>query len=295
MKKILSTALLCGSIIFGDVNPKTTDEFLRDSCTTTTTIADFPEGKKLERILTDNSIKSPKNFSIEMHVPEFLNNYDREDKKELMKKYSLMWNYEVGVTYWVIENMMQVSESSQKKIKHFGFEEYLNQNLLDKIDGINYAFELAIEKKEISPNKINILSLKSQKKIKDAGDKNPAPIIGINPINYLSDKCVNAKGEILEVKVKDNLLLINSDGKFLNYKDLVKNSHTKEEYKRFLENVIKTNRNYFNSIEKSVELTLGTCWAKPFVNSGVKEETKNADDYVIKLCNFLMNDIYDDE
>ncbi len=251
------------------------------------------KSNNLEKTLTDWSVNPAKNFTVKDNFPKILKKYKGKDKDELMKKYQIIWNYDFDAVYWVIEKMRKISEDSQDKLEHYGMQNYLEKNISDKMFILDYALELYIKKREPKMRKINELALKSQKALQILAEENPAPIININPVNYLSDECIKTRGGIILSKVKDNLRLFNSSEQFDNYKDLIKNTYTSEQYREFLREVIKTNKSYFEAINKSrKELPFIKKWTYPFVKSEINGETENAYKIVVELCNILYKETY---
>jgi len=275
-KKLLTTIILLGTSLLPSISTakKKPEQVLRDSITAQISSSynfntTYNSNYNLERILTDYSIKPSRDFKINKKIPTILKNYNQENKEELLRKYSLIWNYELATTYWVIENMRKVSENSQQKIKHFGFQNYLEENSLDKITSLDYATELYIKNQEPDLKKIQELAPSLQKVKQTSGDKNPAPFINCNPINYESKKCIETKEKWLENAIANDLKLLNSKGEFSNYKDLIKNAYPAKQYQQYLEEVKEVNNAYFTAIRKSVELPILNLWAYPFVSMGI--------------------------
>jgi len=292
LKKQVLTGVLCASTILSTFNTFAKGDSVRleQGIKSIATVTLQDEG--LERILNDDSSEISKTFTLKKDFPDILREYEGEDKQELIEKYQLIWDYAVYNTYWVIKNMYEISKDSQEKIKHFGFEQYFKENLVDKVIALDYALQLCIENKEPNEEEIYELAKKSQTGKQVSGDKNPAPIININPIKYDSIRCIRARQKCIEINVSNDLMMLKSDVEFSTYEDLVRNNYSEEQYLQYLSDIINLNDLYLNAVRKSVDIPFSKIWAVPFVKSSVKKETLNASDYIVKLCVYLTNSIF---
>ncbi|MBU3906806.1 MAG: hypothetical protein KKA64_00990 [Nanoarchaeota archaeon] len=254
---------------------------------------DIQRGSSLEKKLIDYSVNPSKEFLLNKHIPEILNNYKGRDKQELLEKYSIMWDYGIDTTYWVIEDMRGKSGDSQRKIEHFGFKKYLEDNLIDKITSLDYSLELYIQGQKPDTEKLREFATILQKIKQTSADKSPIPILRSNPVDYMSKECINTKTHWLDVAVENDLKMLNSKDKFSNYKDLIQNVYSSEQYQKYLKEVIEVNNSHFNAIKKSIHVPFLKIWARPFVSKGVSKETKNASESLNKLCVYLINNAFE--
>jgi len=310
-RKSISIILLCGIPFYANPRNLSKDNLITSTKITSQTLQSYDgvysariledaifhsikqvSGDCLEKKLIDGSSAPAKEFTLRLQAPEVLLEYSGEDKDELIRKYHLMANYAIGITYWVIDGMRKVSKDSQEKIELYGFEKYLESNLFDKIVSLDYAIELHIDREEINKKKLKELAKKTQRQKQILADRNIDNLIGMNPINYESSKNIRARTLWLENSVINDLRILGSSSEFFTYSDLVKSCYTLEQYKQYLANVIVTNDNCFKAIENSIELPLKKIITFPFVKHFVSKETSNADEYVVRLCRNLINMIY---
>ena len=247
----------------------------------------------LEKKLSDYSTGTPTEFTIKVPVPKILKDYQGKDKDELIKKYTLMWGYEVESTYWVIEDMRQNSENSNNKINLFGLAQYLKDNLEYKIDALDYAVELYQQKKDKPDSKkIMDIAVKTQKAQQISADKCPAPKIGVNPVDYNSKKCIQARAKGIEVKVLDNLKMLRTENGASSVSQLIQQAHNPLEYQEFLADVINTNGEYFDAITDSLSIPKRFFFLSHFISNGVSKESEGAKESVLGLCVRLYNKIF---
>ncbi len=249
----------------------------------------------LDKNFMDWSVEPPEEFTVKKEIPALLANYKgtEDEKRRLLERYSFIWNYEAGTTYWVIENMRKVSQNSQGKIEHFGFKNYLEDNLKYMEDSLDYALMLFIKKKKIVRSEVFILALKSQRRLQKAGEEKVAPVIELNPLNYASKKCVKAKVRIILFKIKDNLKLFRSGSNSSTYSNLMRNTYSSAQYKKYISKFIEVNKAYFDALSDSqATLPLTKKWAYPFVSVSIWQETGNAQDFIVELYGLLYKNIY---
>ena len=203
IKKILGTGFTFGVLAFASPKTLANDKcnIINNDIATTATIN--ISSSNLERILWNNSASNHTTFILTKKIPDILISYEGKNRKELINKYNIMWNYGVNTTYYVIEKMRTKSKNSQRKVEHFGFEDYLKDNLSDKIDGLDYALELHLRRMEPDIKRIKEIAQKSQQRKNGSGDNNPAPIIGINPVDYTSKECIDTRKKISIMFISD--------------------------------------------------------------------------------------------
>lgn len=246
----------------------------------------------LELRLIDYSTTPSTEFLLTTEIPEILKDYKGENKEELSQKYFIMWNYAAYTTNWVIESIRRVSEDSQRKIQDLGFKNYLQDNMIEKIASLNYSLELYVNRKVLDEKKVYDIAEQIQKAKKQLADKFHAPVIKKNPVDFTSRECVDARVKWLENAIANDLLLLSSKEEFLGYSDLIKNSYTQEQYKQYLTSVIAVNEDYLKAIRGSVKVPITKFLAAPFISSRIKKETENASEYILKLCVFLHNQVF---
>ena len=250
----------------------------------------------LKKTFVDLSVEPPREFTLEKEAPDILKNIGGEEKERLLGIYSMIWNYESGTAYWIVEKMRKVSSDSHGKIRHFGFANYLKDNLGYMEDALDYAVELFLNKKEVEEGAVRNLALKSQKRLQEAGDAKGAPVIGMNPILYMDEKCVAAKGKIILFKVRDNLKLLGSSHPPASYSALIRSAYSPEEYRDYIREFTGLNRAYLDAVNGSkASLPWEKKWAWPVVGVGVWRETGNAHEFILKLYDFLYGNIYGTE
>lgn len=250
----------------------------------------------LKKTFIDLSVEPPREFTLEKEAPRTLKNIGDEEKERLLEIYSLIWNYESGTTYWIIEKMRKVSSDSQGKIRHFGFANYLKDNLGYMEDALDYAVKLFLNKQEVEEGAVRDLALKSQRRLQEAGDAKGAPGIGMNPILYMDEKCVAAKEKIILFKVRDNLKLLGTPHPPASYSALIRGAYSPEEYRDYIREFTGLNRAYLDAVNGSkADLPWEKKWAWPVVGVGVWRETGNAHEFILKLYDFLYGNIYGTE
>ena len=247
----------------------------------------------LKKTFMDISVEPSGEFTLEKETPEVLKKYGGGEKERLLEIYSLIWNYESGTTYWIVEKMRRVSSDSHGKIRHFGFANYLKDNLGYMEDALDYAVELFLNKREIEEGTARDLALKSQRRIQEAADAKGAPVINMNPILYMDEKCVAAKEKIIRFKVRDNLRLLGSLQPPTSYAALIRGAYSPEEYRDYIREFTGLNRAYLDAVNGSkASLPWEKKWAWPVVGVGVWRETGNAHEFILKLYDFLYENIY---
>lgn len=249
----------------------------------------------LTKKFTDESTDPPGEFILKKNIPEPLaNSKGAEAGKSILRMaYSLIWNYESGTTYWIIEKMRKVSKDSQRKIEHFGYENYLKDNLRYMEDSLDYALKLHMTQQEIDEKEVRRLASESQQRLQEAGDAKAAPFIKMNPLNYLSGECVRAKEKIILFKIKDNLKLFGSESDSPTYSDLIRDNYSSEEYREYVSEFIHLNKAYFDALNHSkATFPFAKKLAYPLVSLVVWKETANAHEFVVKLYDFLFKNIY---